>query len=41
MKCKRLICVWTSMNMKVYLNIIRVLTRSQKADISEVSKVGL
>ena len=41
MKCKRLICVWTSMNMKVYLNIIRVLIRSQKADISEVSKVGL
>ena len=41
MKCKRLICVWTSMDMKVYLNIVRVLTRSQKADISEVSEVGL
>ena len=29
------------MDMKVYLDIIRVLTRSQKANISEVSEVGL
>jgi len=37
MKYKRLIHVLTSIDAEVYLGIVRVLTGSQKANISEVS----
>ena len=37
MKFERLIYIQTNMNIEVYLSIIRVLTRSQKLDVSEVS----
>ena len=41
MKYERLIYVWTSMNAEVYLIMIRVLTRNQKADVSNILKVSL
>ena len=41
MKYKRLIYVQTSIDAEVYLGIVRVLTRSQKAKVSEVSEVCL
>jgi len=33
--------MWTIINMKVYLDVIRILTRSQKIDVSEISEVSL
>jgi len=36
MKHKRLICIWTSTNVEVYLDMIRVLSGGQKVDILEV-----
>jgi len=41
MKYKRLIYLWTSMDVEVYLDIIRVLTGSQKANVSDISEVSL
>ena len=40
-KYKELIYMQTSMNMKVYLNMVRVLFGDQKASILEVSEVNL
>ena len=40
-KYKELIYMQTSMNMKVYLDIVRVIFGDQKASILEVSKVNL
>jgi len=37
MKYKRLICVKIKIDREVYLNMVRVLIRSQKAEVSEVS----
>ena len=40
-KYKELIYMQTSMNMKVYLDIVRVIFGEQKASIVEVSIVNL
>ena len=40
MKHKRLICVQTSIDAEVYLDIVRVLTRSQKVGVLDVSEVS-
>ena len=36
-KYKRLICVKIKIDREVHLNIVRVLIRSQEAEVSEVS----
>jgi len=36
MKYKKLIYVQTITDAEIYLNIVRVLTRSQKVDVSDV-----
>jgi len=36
-KHKRLICAQMSIDTEVHLGVVRVLTRSQEADVSEVS----
>ena len=41
MKHKRLIHVQASMDVEVYLGMVRVLTRNQEADISDILEVGL
>jgi len=41
MKHKRLICIQTSMDTKVYLVMVRVVTKSQKVNVSDISEVGL
>jgi len=41
MKSKRLIHVWMITDTEVYLGIVRVLTGSQKVDVSDVSEVSL
>ena len=37
MKHKRLICVQMSTDMEVYLDIVRVLAKSQEVEVLEVS----
>ena len=41
MKHERLIHMQTSMDTEVHLGMIRVLTRSQEVEVSEVSEVSL
>jgi len=41
MKYKRLICAQMSINTEVYLGLVKVLTRSQEVEVSEVSEVSL
>ena len=41
MKYKRLIYVQMIIDVEVYLDMVRVLTRSQEVDILDVSEVGL
>jgi len=41
MKHERLICAWTSIDVEVYLGIVKVLFRDQEADISDVLEVSL
>ena len=40
-KYKRLIYAWTSINVEVYLGMVKVLTRNQKVDVSDILEVGL
>ena len=40
-KYKRLIYEWTSINVEVYLGMVKVLTRNQKVDVSDILEVGL
>ena len=41
MKHKRSIYIQTVTDVKVYLDIIKVLTRSKEAEVSEVSEISL
>jgi len=41
MKHERLIHVQTITDAEVYLSMVRVLTRSQEVDVSDVSEVSL
>jgi len=41
MKYKRLIHIQTSIDVEVYLNIVRVLSESQEVDILDVLEVSL
>jgi len=41
MKYKRSIYIQTIINMEVYLGTIKVLTRSYKAEVLEVSEISL
>ena len=41
MKYERLICVWMIMDVEVYLDMIKVLIWSQKANVSEALEVSL
>ena len=41
MKHKRLICIQTSIDVKVYLDMIKVLTGYQEVDVSDISEVSL
>ena len=41
MKYKRLIYAQISINTEVYLGMVKVLTRSQEVEVSEVSEVSL
>jgi len=40
-KHKRLICVQTIIDVKIYLDMVRVITRSQKVDVLNISKISL
>ena len=41
MKYKRLIHVQTSIDIEVYLDVVKILSGSQKVNVLEVSKVSL